>query len=1396
MSRKRLHFYGHFTDTFFTVFLPFFQEVLIFMSYPISMKKNKLHASILTVFLTLLALAMSASLAAAISKIPTDGEAGGGDTTPPTGTIGSPVDRSSVAGDVNVLLNVTDNVGVAGVQFQVDGVNVGPEISASDQTSFTAIAPWDTTCLSKGDHTLSAVVRDTSGNISTLTSVVVTAVPLPQNAFRGDYFNNQVVRDNPGDIACSTCSLETPAIDFTWPSFPIPGISDPSNFSVKWEGLFTLPGGDTPFITTADYGVRLFASRCTDADNCDPYSFLIDCWDPINVPNPLCSGSRPTSSQYTWPQLQAGLWRIKMLYRSLNPAPQGPIARLSWALPAPTDTTPPSVSIINPSEGALMAGSGTGLSVTYSDDVGVVGIQWKVDETNLGSEISVTPVLNSPRTISIPFNTNSFSDGPHTLTAVARDAADNTTTSAPVNVTIDNTPPAISGVGASGISQNSATISWTTDEPSNSQVEYGISTSYGSATAVISTRVTSHSQTLSGLAGFTLYHFRVKSRDAVGNLRISGDGTFTTLDTTPPSVPAGLSASAVSCSQINLAWNSSSDTGGSGLKGYNLFRNNVFLTQVLTPGLSASDTGLSPSTNYSYAISAIDNAGNESLQSSPVSAATPACPDTTPPTIAILSPANGANIFGLFTISGTAADNVGVVSVKIQVDGGPSQTATGTNSWSRFLSLSDGNHTLTATAWDASGNPTTSNPIIITVDNTPPTIAILSPANGANISGPFTISGTAADNVGVTLVELAVDGGAFSPASYTSPNWSFSQGALSFGSHSITARAKDAVGLIGSASISITVPDTTPPSVPAGLSASASSCSQIDLAWNSSSDTGGSGLKGYNLFRNNVFLTQVLTPGLSASDTGLAASTSYSYSVSAVDNAGNESSQSSPVNAATPACDNSPTIRILSPANGATVSGNFTISGTASDDIGVADMYIQVDGADQVYLPRTPIPGTISWTANLSIPSDGLHTLTANAQDTAGQWGSHDIGVTVSNPFNFSLSNAGTKSITGTSVINTITATRQSGTAQPVTFSVANLTDLPAGIGASFNVASCTPSTTCSTILTLTNIPPGVYTITVTGTAGSVTRTTSFTVTFIAPPSGTCGYLSKAAFGVDNVGVSGSIKIGGDVWSQRLISASGGALIDGNAYSPFWSGSSSNFTSGKSWIYFNPAMPNPGFDLAAAFAYAQSTNNNASIPSDYLSAGALVLSSGQSLTLSQGIYYLRGITLSGQSTLSVGSGQVTIYLDGPLSITGGSASFIRTGTIGTAWIYVNGAQTLTDSGNSESYYNLFAPNSSLSITGTSKVYGCVLANAVTVSGRAVQSSVPSDPPMPRVGGASIEPPIKEDTPLVTLTNSGGLKSKGGRALMVSPSQYDQQLVFSQEVTKVNVVDLNGRSVIE
>src|SRR2546422_737009 len=97
-----------------------------------------------------------------------------------------------------------------------------------------------------------------------------------------------------------------------------------------------------------------------------------------------------------------------------------------------------------------------------------------------------------------------------------------------LTVANDTTPPLISKVVASTISSSAATITWTTNQASDTQVEYGLTTTYGKVTTLNINGVTLHSQTLNGLDRNTWYHYRVKSRDAAGNLAVSGDFVFKT----------------------------------------------------------------------------------------------------------------------------------------------------------------------------------------------------------------------------------------------------------------------------------------------------------------------------------------------------------------------------------------------------------------------------------------------------------------------------------------------------------------------------------------------------------------------------------------------------------------------------------------------------------------------------------------------------------------------------------------------------------------------------------------------------------------------------------------------------------------------------------------------------
>jgi hypothetical protein len=96
-----------------------------------------------------------------------------------------------------------------------------------------------------------------------------------------------------------------------------------------------------------------------------------------------------------------------------------------------TDTTPPTVSVTAPTAGDTVSGAAVAVSANASDNVGVAGLQFKLDGSNLGVEDTTSPY-------SITWDSTQATNGTHNIIAVARDAAGNTTTSSSVTVTTNN----------------------------------------------------------------------------------------------------------------------------------------------------------------------------------------------------------------------------------------------------------------------------------------------------------------------------------------------------------------------------------------------------------------------------------------------------------------------------------------------------------------------------------------------------------------------------------------------------------------------------------------------------------------------------------------------------------------------------------------------------------------------------------------------------------------------------------------------------------------------------------------------------------------------------------------------------------------------------------------------
>jgi len=235
----------------------------------------------------------------------------------------------------------------------------------------------------------------------------------------------------------------------------------------------------------------------------------------------------------------------------------------------------------------------------------------------------------------------------------------------------DTTAPILSAVTAIGITGTTVTIQWDTDEPADSQVDYGTTTAYGSSSPLDANLVTAHSIGLTGLMEATLYHYRVHSRDASWNLTTSGDHTFSTGagDTTPPTAPATLTATPHGTdATIDLSWAAATDNVG--VTGYEIERCqgsgcSSFAPLTTVGGLAYSDTGLNGTTSYSYRVRAIDAAGNQGPWSPIASATTASTLDMTPPTAPPTFSGIGVSTSQIDLAWGAATDNVGVTGYEV-----------------------------------------------------------------------------------------------------------------------------------------------------------------------------------------------------------------------------------------------------------------------------------------------------------------------------------------------------------------------------------------------------------------------------------------------------------------------------------------------------------------------------------------------------------------------------------------------------------------------------------------------------------------------------------------------------------------------------------------------------------
>ncbi len=192
----------------------------------------------------------------------------------------------------------------------------------------------------------------------------------------------------------------------------------------------------------------------------------------------------------------------------------------------PVDTTPPVISMNAPPSSTPL--TQIQLDGNASDNVGVISVEWVNSTTG---QTGAATGCNGETSCSWTTSSITLDEGANLLRVIARDTAGNTSedTATVVHTSADTTPPVISDLVATTNTGATVTItiSWTTDEPATTAVDYGTTTAYGDV-ASDGVLKTDHAIVLDCLARKTTYHFRPRARDAAGNEAIGIDNTIRT----------------------------------------------------------------------------------------------------------------------------------------------------------------------------------------------------------------------------------------------------------------------------------------------------------------------------------------------------------------------------------------------------------------------------------------------------------------------------------------------------------------------------------------------------------------------------------------------------------------------------------------------------------------------------------------------------------------------------------------------------------------------------------------------------------------------------------------------------------------------------------------------------
>jgi chitodextrinase len=473
----------------------------------------------------------------------------------------------------------------------------------------------------------------------------------------------------------------------------------------------------------------------------------------------------------------------------------------------------------------------------------------------------------------------------------------------------------------------------------------------------------------------------------------------------------------------------------------------------------------------------IRSLGEKEARFLPAAAASSA-PDTTAPQQPVNLVVSGRSTDTVALVWDAGIDNVGVTGYRVQRDG----TQVGTTSTPDYTDrglVANTTHTYTVTAIDAAGNVSVASAAVTaTTLKVPDTTKPSAPGN-LRVTGRSTTSivlgwTAATDDIGVARYEVRRDGNTIA----TVAALRFTDSGLAPAtSHSYVVVAIDASGNISSPAgpvtgVTLTAPDTTPPSAPGSLHLTGATSTTISLAWNASSDD--TGVTNYLVYRNGILVAS--PTAVTYNDPGLTPATTYTYQVKAIDGAGNVSA-AAVVSAATIA----PKVSGINTevSIGAVPACTVTVTASVSVTTGPVnvDLQVVINGVTTTASVSFSGTGPASQTVNVGTGSgtqDGsvqVSSTSPNAMTSSKTWTAPDAcrpGFTVGSPA-AQADGCGSPTISGSVRV----ATRNNP--GPVQYTVQMLVD-----GGAVAETTITLSPNSSDVVGLTSpdpFPNGTYTV-------------------------------------------------------------------------------------------------------------------------------------------------------------------------------------------------------------------------------------------------------------------------------------------------------------------------------